>query len=790
MKKYYVFMTILVAVSMIACQKEQEKENEPEPVVEPEKEVVLTTISATAGEAETKTFVDGLQVKWSKDDVIAVANEDDDIVVFTLKGEGGVASGSFDGDLSGKALGTYAVYPNTTNAAIAGNMASVDYKATWVYGRSEVPMYGVNDGTGAYTFSNIGGAIQISYTNVPASAAKFVLTETHTGAAAKPITGTVVIEDLDSTPTLDLSGLDGQTVTITEVTPDGEGNALFVVPVPAGEGYIFRFELQTSGGEAIPGTQKIASSQTINNNRIKRFPAIAVPASAPDVKTLTFDFSSTSASGWSDPIDEGDNTYTLSETDYTFTATSEGSGIGQKASYLMIYSYNSLGLPVIANYRLSKVTVHTSNNGSTAVQVGIISNTSSKPYVDDARAVKTLETKDADFTFDLTASYKDKRYYIYVANNKNAQITSITLTYEESSRVFTPTTLTMSSISCTSRTSSSLTFGWTAVSGAIGYQISTDNGENYGSTQVGLTYTWSTLNPFTEKTIYVKAIGDGGDYLTSAAGTKTARTALAVPTGLSWDEDEKTVSWTDPNASYGTYGTDYRYVYTIDGGANRTNATTSTTAILTFSESKTTNVQAICLLDLGGEETSIHSGWSSGISCTIGGGGSTDKYYSPVSSVTASKKYILVSEYNGTKYILNPVVTSNALPMVDASTIISEGKIVSNATNDAYAVTITGSAGAYAIAYKSGANTKYFSVSTGASNAGKNLISANSADANWAITKHTDSSWIISNQYNDNSKARAILIGNSGNSCKYYAKTNLNTTGYANTYVTLYQLED
>lgn len=788
MKKYSVFMTILAAVSMIACQKEQEKEKEP--VVEPEKEVVFTTISATASEAETKTYVDGLQVKWSKDDVIAVANEDDELVEFTLKGDGGVSSGSFDGDLSGKALGTYAVYPNTTNAAVAGNKASVDYKTTWAYGKSEVPMYGVNDGTGAYTFSNIGGAIQISYTNVPASAAKFVLTETHTGAAAKPITGTVVIEDLDTTPTLDLSGLDGHTVTITGVTPDGEGNALFIIPVPAGDGYIFRFELQTSGGEAIPGTQKLASNQTINANRIKRFPAIAVPATAPNVRTLTFSFSSTSASGWSDPLSEGDNTYTLSATDYTFTATSEGSGIGQKTSYLMIYSYNSLGLPVITDYRLSKVTVHTSSTASTAVQVGITSNTASHPYVDDARAVKTLSTLNADFTFDLTASYKDKRYYIYVANNKNAQITSITLTYEESSRVFTPTTLTMSSISCTSRTSSSLTFGWTAVSGATGYQISTDNGENYGSTQVGLTYTWSTLNPFTEKTIYVKAIGDGGDYLTSAAGTKTARTALAVPTVLSWDEEEKTVTWTDPNVSYATYGTDYRYVYTIDDGANRTNATTSTTAVLTITESKITKVQAICLLDLGGDETSVHSGWSSGVSCTIGGV-STDKYYSPVSSVTASKKYILVSEYKGTKYILNPVVSSNALPMVDASAIISEGKIVSNATNDAYAVTITGTTGEYAISYKDGVNTKYFSVNTGTGkNAGKNLTGVTDADSSWDITKHTDNSWIISNQYNDNSTARAIIIGNSGGSCKYYAKSNLGTSGYANTYVTLYQLED
>ncbi len=330
MKKFSLFITILAAVSMIACQKEQEKVVEP--VNEPEKEVVLTTISATAGDVATKAYVDGLQVKWSAADVIAVANEDDDIVEFTLNGGENTASATFSGDLSGKALGTYAVYPNTTNAAVVSNTATVDYKTSWEYGKSEVPMYGVNNGAGSYTFNNIGGAIQISYTNVPASAAKFVLTETHIGASAKPITGTVAINSLDSTPTLDLSGLSGQTVTITGVTADGEGNALFVIPVPAGDGYIFRFELLDSDGDAIPGTQKIASNQTINANRIKRFPAIAIPGSL-DVIKLTFNFSSP-VDGWAQKKADaaaGDYTYRLNTTDYSFNLTKNGDGIYQNS---------------------------------------------------------------------------------------------------------------------------------------------------------------------------------------------------------------------------------------------------------------------------------------------------------------------------------------------------------------------------------------------------------------------------------------------------------------------------
>lgn len=620
MKKYSVFMTILAAVSMIACQKEQEKDNEP--VVEPEKEVVLTTISATAGEAETKTYVDGLQVKWSKDDVIAVANEDDDLVEFTLKGEGGVASGSFDGDLSGKALGNYAVYPNTTNAAIAGNMASVDYKTTWTYGKSEVPMYGVNDGAGAYTFNNIGGAIQISYTNVPASAAKFVLTETHTGAATKPITGTVEIDDLDSTPTFDLSGLDGQTVTITGVTPDGEGNAQFVIPIPASDGYIFRFELQTSDGETIPGTQKIASNQTINANKIKRFPGIAIPATLPDVKTLTFDFSSTSASGWpASAPDAGELTYTLNTVGYDFYLSKVGSGIYQNASYLILYSGNGLGFPIIENYRLSKVSLHTSSTCSQTAKVAIVSNLSSKPIVNDSRSTIMLTERNADFVLDITASYKDKRYYLYM-DDKNTQVTSITLTYEESSRTFSPTTLVMSPITCSSRTSSSLTFSWTGVSGAAGYQISKDDDSHFGSTQLGTSFTYNEINPFTEYTIYVKAIGDGADYLDSSAGSATAKTTLAIPSSITWTEGTKTVAWTDNNSSAGEYGTIYKYVYSLDNGVSSSDATSSTTAVLSIDATSTCRVKAICISD-----ASLSSGWSSGTDCTISGSSVTGVIY-------------------------------------------------------------------------------------------------------------------------------------------------------------------
>ena len=56
--------------------------------------------------------------------------------------------------------------------------------------------------------------------------------------------------------------------------------------------------------------------------------------------------------------------------------------------------------------------------------------------------------------------------------------------------------------------------------------MSTDGGITYGDTQPETTYTWEGLTASTSYTLYVKAIGDGTNYIdsevTSASGTTTA----------------------------------------------------------------------------------------------------------------------------------------------------------------------------------------------------------------------------------------------------------------------------
>ena len=81
-------------------------------------------------------------------------------------------------------------------------------------------------------------------------------------------------------------------------------------------------------------------------------------------------------------------------------------------------------------------------------------------------------------------------------------------------------------VTCSNQTENSLTFSWDAVANASGYQVSTDEGSTYGSTQTETTYTWTGLTASTSYTLYVKAIGDGTNYIdsevTSASGTTTA----------------------------------------------------------------------------------------------------------------------------------------------------------------------------------------------------------------------------------------------------------------------------
>ena len=114
------------------------------------------------------------------------------------------------------------------------------------------------------------------------------------------------------------------------------------------------------------------------------------------------------------------------------------------------------------------------------------------------------------------------------AGSRALYIKSISITYEGGSE---PVKLAAPVVSCTAQTETSLTFSWNAVANASGYQVSTDGGISYGSSQKETTFTWTDLSASTTKTLYVKAIGDGTSYTDSDAATATG-TTTAASTGV------------------------------------------------------------------------------------------------------------------------------------------------------------------------------------------------------------------------------------------------------------------
>lgn len=276
MKKLFTFAT-LAMVAIVACNKEI---NAPEENVVPEDNIIQTeepkgdvTIIAQAP-AETKTMVDGLDVKWASGDHIAVLDEDGGIHDFSLDSGEGTTSGTFSGTLGGKNSLGYAIYPYSANADFDGSNITVDYPTTYTYDAVTVPMIGeegTGENVGKYAFSHIGGAFKIQYTNVPAGATKFVFTST------TDITGTVMYDLTDAI----VASNAGKEVTVTGLP--SSSTLTFIIPVPVGS-YSFSVKLLDSSDATIVGSQKtVSSAKSVAKGHLVPLKAIKVKADKDEV---------------------------------------------------------------------------------------------------------------------------------------------------------------------------------------------------------------------------------------------------------------------------------------------------------------------------------------------------------------------------------------------------------------------------------------------------------------------------------------------------------------------------
>ncbi len=316
-------------------------------------------------------------------------------------------------------------------------------------------------------------------------------------------------------------------------------------------------------------------------------------------------------------------------------------------------------------------------------------------------------------TFDITANTGDAARTVVVNISNNGVTKAVNIT-----QAAAPVKLVMSAISATPE-QDEIAFTWPAVTNATGYKVSVDGGNTYADNSAN-SYTWSGLTPLTSYTIYVIAVGDGVFYSDSDPASFAATTAaprLSAPTGLSWTQGTKTVTWTDTNTGAGVYGTDYKYVYTIDGGANQVEVTSSTSAVLTITESKTLKVKAVAL-------TAAHrdSDWSAEQYCLIGSLITYDK----VNAISNGSYLICYTDGNKVATAFDSGYFSTA------DLTITGTSIAQTETLDGYAFEITALSGDDAGYYSIKCGTKYIGYSSNTKFGSSNTVSSD--NYKWKIT--------------------------------------------------------
>ena len=230
---------VIMAMTLVACTQEEVFDNGfglKELKVEVEGYRVSSRVGFTDKDAD---------FFWTKGDKIGVTTASTSTFQgMTLDGEGGNATGTFTGSMSGTPSG-YAVYPygSMGRHSLNGDELTYTLPASYTYqtldatyakadGNSyNAPMWGkaVN---GSASFKHLGGVIAFSVNGLPEkTSGKFVL------IATNKINGTFTATLTDGEPVIVSEATDvaaEKTVTINFSTAEGQTNGYFYVPVPTG----------------------------------------------------------------------------------------------------------------------------------------------------------------------------------------------------------------------------------------------------------------------------------------------------------------------------------------------------------------------------------------------------------------------------------------------------------------------------------------------------------------------------------------------------------------------------
>ncbi len=238
----------------------------------------------------------------------------------------------------------------------------------------------------------------------------------------------------NGTVEITLANNEGWMITVSN---DSEGNWLTTTLVDNTVNY----SATANAGEAREATVTLTATKG-TESKVVTFVVSQDKATSATALELTFSFTS-EPDGWPSAnsnangqtaAQAGNYVYTLDGVEYTFSLSKNGLGVfyhtgGHYLATLTANQAEAIGLPAIADYKLTKVVASNTSNASTSFKAGISSDATSASYVTGGE-VQTWRTTSSSYTYTLSGTAINTMYYLY-CSNKNGQISTITLTYEK-----------------------------------------------------------------------------------------------------------------------------------------------------------------------------------------------------------------------------------------------------------------------------------------------------------------------------------------------------------------------
>lgn len=240
MKKSFAIIALAALVMLAGCKKNDPKPNGTRLIAGIEKH-----------KSDSKTSLDGLQIKWSEGDKLYVYDKDaEEGAIFTLSSGEGTSTGEFTGTYN-FTNENVAVYPSSSFRGSGGTIVTMSLPAvqtasgSGTFGNGANPMLGVFSDMDNLTLTSLCGVLCLQLTgNAHITAIEIV------GGPGDKLNGTFTANYKDTDPVLIKSGDDGtNTVRLNcnaTLTPTAQK---FYVVVPAGTLHGFTMKVYNDNNE-------------------------------------------------------------------------------------------------------------------------------------------------------------------------------------------------------------------------------------------------------------------------------------------------------------------------------------------------------------------------------------------------------------------------------------------------------------------------------------------------------------------------------------------------------------